>query len=182
MGRKNTQYMDVLTHLPEWEERRPVWADPHGAYTIEILESQWDYELEGFFLAHCLGTKDAAEFNLGHRAYSVRDRFGIPHATVLCAFADVWSPYGKSADLGTIEPFWPEKTDGPELNVLQVRGRCDALAMLPFHKLVRQWYEDRGGKLQVPDSTMDTAVTRLGDSDVMYHCGYQLDLSVNHFT
>lgn len=182
--RRSRAYTDMLRKWGDgvpWESRRVVWNEPLGAYTIEALESQWDYALEGFFLAHCLGTKDYDEFSLSHKAYSVKDEMGFPHATILCGIADVWSPYGRSADIGTVEPFWPELASGPELNVLQVRGRCDALAMLPFHKMVREWYEDRGGKLQVADSTIDAAVARLGDDDVEYHFEYRLDESVNHF-
>lgn len=184
MAVPKTAYTDMLEKwgagVP-WESREVVWKEPHEAYTIEILNSQWDYAMEGFFLAHCLGTKDFDAFSKSHRAYSVRDEMGFPHCTILCAYEGQFSPYGASTDIGTIEPFWPEKAEGPELNVLQVRGRTDDLAMLVFHKMVREWYEERGGKLQVPDSTMDRVVLKQGDDDAMYHFAYMLDESVNHY-
>lgn len=181
--RRSTTYTDMLTKWKEvpWESQNVVWNEPFGAYTIESLDSQWDYALEGFFLAHCLGTKDFDEFSLVHHAYSVKDALGFPHCTILCVEEDTWSSYGRSADLGTMEPFWPESARGPAMRVLQVRGREDALAMLPYHKMVREWYEDRGGKLYTRDSVMDAYITRNGDDDIPYHCQYKLDESVNHF-
>jgi hypothetical protein len=164
-----------------WEKTEVVWTEPAGAYTIQRVTTEWDYGLEGYFLAHCLGTKDVPRFERIHKVYSLRDKLGIPHCTILCASAQQWSEYGNSADLGTVETFWPEGFDGPELNVLQVRGRCDAIAMLPYHQLVREWYEAKGGKLTMPDADLNRAVIRMGDDDYAYHFQYKLDESVNVF-
>lgn len=180
--RRKAQYRDMLTMEIPWESREVLWEDPQGGYTVERVASQWDYGLEGYFLAHCMGTKDFDEFEKAHRVYSLRDAKGIPHCTILCQRTDEWSPYGRSTDLGTVEPFWPEKAGGIEVTVLQVRGRQDALAMLPFHKLVREWYEARGGKLMVADSRMDAACLSIGDDDFEYHFQHKLDESVNFFT
>src|SRR5438105_739592 len=109
---------DLLTMTPlPWEEREVVYKE--GEHTIERLRTQWDYELEGYMLAHCLGTKNAETFGKHHYVFSVRDNAGIPHATVLCVRRGKRSPYGGCADLGTNNHM---KFEGKKLRVLQVRG------------------------------------------------------------
>lgn len=162
-----------------WEEEIPVWEAPRGGYRLEEIRTQWDYELEGYFLAHCLGTKDADEFNKAHRVFSLRDRFRIPHCTVLLQRNDTWSPYGQSADLGTEHPCY---IDDDPYWVLQVRGRNDDVARWEFYKLVLQWFMQHGGKLEVPAATLMRRIGVIGDRDLKYHYGYFLDESVNHFT
>lgn len=179
--RKRAGLVDLLEVEKPWEKYRKVWTDPQGQYDIVAIETQWDYCLEGYFLAHCLGTKDFDEFNSDHIVYSLRDSLQIPHATILCLRDSKWSVYGNSADLGTTAFFFPE----PDIRarVLQVRGREDCIAALPFHRLVREWYKSRGGKLAIAEDRMDWwCKSRLtGDHDEDYHYEYNLDPSVNYF-
>lgn len=162
-----------------WEERIPVWGNKSGSYTLEEVRMQWDYELEGFFLAHCLGTKDANAFNKAHRVFSLRDSLGFPHCTVLLQRDGEWSPYGKSGDLFTdnrmlIGNRW--------YKVLQVRGREDQIARPEFYSMVVEWYESLGGKMEMPLAEIQRFLLRRGDTDIKYHYSYLLDQSVNYFT
>src|SRR6266550_2466101 len=91
-----------------WESPEVVWTTPNAPYTIVKCNSQWDYELEGWYLGHCLGTKNYVEFSKAHVAYSLRDRLGIPHATILCLRQEEYSPYGGGWDIGSRRIFTPE--------------------------------------------------------------------------
>jgi hypothetical protein len=168
----------ILKMGAPWEERIPIWAPKSGAYTLEEVRTQWDYELEGYFLAHCLGTKDSTEFNKAHRVFSLRDSLGFPHCTVLLHRDGVWSPYGRSADLFTenrvlIGNRW--------YKVLQVRGREDAIARPEYYGLVVQWFESLGGVMEFDLGEIQRYLMRRGDSDIKYHYSYLLDQSVNYF-
>lgn len=135
--------------------------------------SQWDYELEGFYLAHCLGTKNYDDFAKAHVVYSLRDGLGYPHATILCVRPEEYSPYGACWDVGSRYEFAPE---GESLRILQVRGRNDDLAMAPFHAIVRDWYILHGGQIDSRIlSRIDEVIWREGDSDWNYHFRYLLD-------
>jgi hypothetical protein len=163
-----------------WEKYRVV-CKLDNQYDIVALETQWDYCLEGYFLAHCLGTKDFDEFNENHVAYSLRDSLQIPHATILCLRDGKWSDYGHSSDLGSTAYFYPES--GLRARVLQVRGREDCVAALPYHRLVREWYKDHGGELVITDDRLDFwCNSRMtGDHDEFYHYKYLLNTAVNFF-
>jgi len=179
--RTRAGFVDLLKVEKPWEKYRIVWSDPNGQYDMVAIETQWDYCLEGYFLAHCLGTKDFDEFNDIHVAYSLRDSLRIPHATVLCLRDSKWSDYGKSADLGTTAFFYPES--GLRARVLQVRGREDCVAALPFHRLVREWYSSHGGQLVIEQERLDAwcRSRMMGDHDDLYHYQYSLNPSVNFF-
>jgi hypothetical protein len=171
---------DLLAESPlPWEERATVAKS--GAYTFERVRTQWDYELEGFLLAHCLGTKDAHEFNLNHEVFSIRQAdTGIPHATILCVKKGKSSPYGRCSDLGTHKPFRPRK-DGYKLRVLQVRGRNDVLAKPEFLGLAMRWYVFGGGKPRISLELLQEYAARKGDDDDLYHyCGL-LDERTNEY-
>lgn len=178
---KNSGLRDLLSIDKPWSEYRIVWTDPTGQYDMVAVETQWDYGLEGYFLAHCLGTKDFEEFNEDHVVYSLRDSRRIPHATALCIRDGKRSLYGQSTDLGTMAPFRPEP--GLDARVLQVRGREDKLAALPYHRLVRDWYIASGGELMLDPKRLDAWCTRsaFSDFDWQYHCDFLLDESVNFF-
>jgi hypothetical protein len=169
---------DVLNMIPiPWEERDAVAQS--GEYTIERVRTQWDYELEGFMLAHCLGTKNAETFGKHHRVFSVREKgSGIPHATVLCVRRGARSPYGACADLGTKGHM---RFEGRKLRVLQVRGRFDALARPEYLQLVFQWFQSLGGKPRISLNTMLHHAVKYGDDDDYYHFENWMD-ERNDFT
>lgn len=168
-----------------WENPQVVWTHPEGAYSVVLCDTQWDYALETYFLAHCLGTKDYREFSDAHVVYSIRDQFGIPHATILCQRNGKLSPYGTCYDLGTAEYFRPHHRGTPKLEspmrVLQVRGRNDDLAMLPYLELAQQWFVAMGGNPKIPFRKWNQAVYRHMDTDFEYHFCYLLDESNNKF-
>lgn len=172
---------------PPWEESIVQWATENGAYSLYEVNTQWDYELEGYFLAHCLGTKKAAEFNVAHKVLSLRDKLGYPHATVLLNRLGKYSPYGASRDLLTDEPV---KLDDPSAKfpvayrVLQVRGREDRIARWEYYALIRGWYTQHGGLFkdkEKPLGLVKRAVIHAQDRDIKYHYGYILDESANWF-
>lgn len=161
-----------------WEEREVVSRS--GPYTIESVRTQWDYELEGFFLAHCLGTKDADKFGRHHQVFSVRDAdSGVPHATILCVRPGKWSPYGGCRDLGTKHSM---RIDGKKLRVLQVRGRFDEIARPEFMYLTAMWFQAQGGKLDIPLAQVLRYCAVKGDDDEEYHYDLLFDDSRNGFT
>lgn len=181
---------------PPWEESNVEWTTDDGAYVVAELRTQWDYELESYYLAHCLGTKDAVEFGQGHKAFSLRDRLGFPHCTILLLANGSKSPYGGSSDLLT--PYsmtltsktmpWMDLPDGAtwswKYKVLQVRGRNDRVARWEYYSIVRQWFKAHGGKFK-RDHTVEEyqrVVMALCDTDLKYHYGYLLDESSNFFT
>lgn len=172
-----------LLPLP-WEEREVHWEDPESGYRVEKVRTQWDYQLEGYLLAHCLGTKNADVFGRIHRVFSVREPEGIPHCTILTTFAPRLSPYGQSADLATKDPMTlKEGKRRHKAWVLQVRGRTDLVAYPAFHQIARRWYKaHKGGKL-LDDEKMDELLLNLKflDRDITYHFLGLLDESVNHF-
>lgn len=172
---------------PPWEQYVVQWATEDGAYSIVEVNTQWDYELEGYLLAHCLGTKNATEFNVAHRVFSLRDRLGFPHATILLNRMGVHSPYGASRDLLTSAPM-KLKEDGQKFPiryyVLQVRGREDQIARWEYYAIVRDWFRKHGGRFTPKRDVDDVrrAVMHAMDRDVKYHYGYLLDESANFFT
>ena len=171
---------DLLRDMPPpWEQRDVV--DTFGAYTVERVSTQWDYELEGFYLAHCLGTKDADEFNRIHRVFSIREaELGIPHATILAVKKgkQKHSPYGICSDLGSHANCMVR---GDKLRVLQVRGRHDALARPEFLSVAAAFYCSRGGRLRVPLQAIQKFAERKGDQDVLYHYHFLMG-KTNPFT
>lgn len=167
---------DISNITVPWESTQEVWRD--GPYSIVRSDSQWDWWLESYFLAHCLGTKNHAEFSKAHVVYSLRDAFGIPHATILCVREDEFSPYGRCWDVGSHHNFQPEQES---VRILQVRGRNDDLAMAPYHALIRDWYVQNGGILQVPIDKFVQYILREGDADYDYHFRYKLDTKRNGF-
>jgi hypothetical protein len=169
---------DMLSMIPlPWEEREAVAQ--HGEYTIERVRTQWDYELEGFMLAHCLGTKDAEAFGKHHVVFSVREKHtGIPHATVLCVRKGGRSPYGACADLGTKSHM---KFEGRKLRVLQVRGRQDDYARPEYIEFVFKWFQSLGGKPKISLHTLLWHADKHGDTDDAYHFDGWMD-EENHFT
>lgn len=180
MKSQTHSFKDMLEMDIRWECPSSVWKDDQGAYTIATVKTQWDYELEGFFLSHCLGTKDAAEFEESHKVYSVRDALDVPHATILCQIVGKHSIYGASGDLLTGEPFQPEK--GLFLRVLQVRGRGDKLAMQPYMQMVIEWFKARGGQWEPGEEghmrnllKAYCAQASIADFDFLYHYRYMLD-------
>jgi hypothetical protein len=134
--------------------------------------------MEGYLLAHCIGTKDADEFGKAHRVFSLRDKLGVSHCTVLLQRDNTWSPYGGSRDLLTNSPMTLGKD---KYFVLQVRGREDELARWEYYWMVLQWYLAHGGKCNVQYGKLQQAVEHVQDSDLKYHYGYALDESVNMF-
>lgn len=172
---------DISATIPPWENPAPVWKSQSGAYSIVKCDTQWDYQLETYYLAHCLGTKDYNAFSRAHMVYSLRDELGIPHATILCVRPDEYSPYGMSWDIGSYHTFDPEPGE-QALRILQVRGRQDDLAMECYHSIVRDWYTQFGG--EVPKRVIPKIVAFCalhGDSDVNYHFRYLLDEQKNAF-
>lgn len=169
---------DLLNLIPiPWEERDVVAQ--HGEYTIERVRTQWDYELEGFMLAHCLGTKNAETFGKHHTVFSVREKgTGIPHATVLCVRRGARSPYGACADLGTKNHM---RLGGRKLRVLQVRGRYDDLARPEYLEIVFRWFMSLGGKPTISLNTLLRHAYTHGDDDEDYHFDGWMD-EVNGFT
>ena len=162
-----------------WENPEVIWDIPKSPYTIVRCDTQWDYGMEGYFLAHCLGTKDHDAFSKAHVCYSLRDTLGVPHCTILCVREDEYSPYGYAWDIGSVRSFTPE---GESLRILQVRGREDRIAMPIFHAYVRDWYTRNGGKIDVDITKLVNLLKKQGDNDRNYHFRYLLDESVNHFT
>ena len=181
MGKSKPGLRDLISIKKPWSEYRIVWSEPEGQYDMVAIETQWDYGLEGYFLAHCLGTKDYEEFSETHIAYSLRDSLRIPHATILCVRDGARSMYGGCTDLGTTRSFTPE--EGVSCRVVQVRGRQDTLAAMPYHRIVRSWFVAHGGALIMSPDTLDywCESPRLADHDWQYHCEYLLDESVNFF-
>jgi len=168
---------DITTVIPPWERPDVVWKS--GPYSIVKCDTQWDYQLETYYLAHCLGTKDYDGFSRAHVVYSLRDELGYPHATILCVREDEYSPYGRCWDIGSYEYFTPEP--GENLRVLQVRGRYDDIAMPIYHAIAREWYIQFGGKIQVDEAKLVTFLERTGDDDWNYHFRYLLDEERNSF-
>lgn len=140
-------------------------------YSIEVVETEWDYGVEGFMLAHCLGTKDWMKFHKNHVVFSIRDKYGVPHATLLYARSRTESDYGDFNDFlgGT-----PMMYYGEALHHLQARGRNDNLAMRPFHRIAREFHKSRGGTLGRHNAILDAYCTLHGDRDRRYHYEYTL--------
>ena len=161
-----------------WENPEVVYECPGGGYSVQRCASQWDYWLETYFLAHCLGTKDYADFSKSHVVYSLRDKYGIPHATILCVREDEPSPYGMCWDIGSYHLFTPEDE---RIRVLQVRGRNDAIAHPIFHALVREWYRHKGGRIDMDVGKIVRFLQAKGDKDTQYHFRFILDETTNHF-
>src|SRR3954462_1281928 len=118
-----------------WEKPEVV-HDFDDGWKIVRVQTAWDYGIEGWFLDHCLGTKHFDTFEQGHRVFSLRDRYDVPHATILCLLPEIVSPYMGCADLGVADYFGIE---GENLKILQVRGRKDALARPEFLYKVGEW-------------------------------------------
>lgn len=167
---------DISKVVIPWEKPEVVWEHPEGAYSVCKCDTPRDWNFEGYFLAHCLGTKEYEEFSKAHVVYSLRDKRGIPHATILCLREDEFSPYGAAWDIGSILPFQPE--DEP-LRILQVRGREDDIAHPVFHCMVREWYVAHGGIIQADIANIVEFLRVRGDSDENYHFRYLMDDSVN---
>lgn len=172
---------DISVGGVPWENPASVWNTSDGAYSIQRCDTAWDYALEGWYLAHCLGTKDYEQFSKAHVVYSLRDRLGIPHATILCVRPEEYSPYGRCWDIGSGRVFTPESSE-PDLRVLQVRGRHDAIAMPIFHAIVRAWYVAHGGYIEVEIAALVRYLQREGDDDFAYHFRYLMDERDNAFT
>lgn len=178
---KASSLRNLREHLPvPWENPEVVWEHPDAPYSIAKCDTPWDYGTEGYFLAHCLGTKDYHEFSEAHMVYSLRDALGIPHATILCLREDHHSPYGACWDIGSVLPFMPEP--GNPMRILQVRGRYDDVAMIPYHRMVRDWFVDQGGELSVQIDDFERVLARYQDTDTDYHFRYLINESKNAFT
>ena len=171
---------DISEIVPPWENPLVVYEIPDSPYTIQKCDTEWDYGIEGYFLAHCLGTKDFDHFSRAHAVYSLRDAAGIPHATILCVREDEYSPYGMCWDIGGVEWFTPEDPS-EKLRILQVRGRNDDIAHPVFHSMVRGWYVNFGGRILVDIEKLVNLLMRKGDHDFEYHFEYLLDESTNQF-
>lgn len=167
---------DILP-LP-WEDAKVV-AEIDG-YDVCAVRTPFDYGLEGYLLAHCLGTKDD-EFREKHRVYSIRDRNGVSHCTILyyCGASRNESPYGICDDFGSSRP--GRDGNGQELHLLQVRGREDQIAHPDYHEIARRFHETLGGEILVPEDALDAYCSRNGDKDYRYHDDYTLDTWVNWF-
>lgn len=172
---RNILEMDI-----QWENPERVWEEAEGGYSIVKVATQWDYCLEGYFLSHCIGTKDIDTFGIAHKVYSLRDALGVPHCTILCQNIDKQSMYGASGDIITHLPFLPE-AEGPILRVLQVRGRHDKLAMRPYMQMVLDWYKKFGGEWEQEEEHMIRLIenycskAQYADFDFLYHFRYMMD-------
>lgn len=168
---KRRKWENLIDWLPlPWDNNVPIWSDPESAYVVTPILTQKDYELEGKLLAHCLGTKHAEEWNKIHRMFSIRDPEGVSHATILGTTSRNQSPYGICQDLFTGNPM---EIKGEHIWVLQVRGREDTLAMLPFHRIARGFFAVHGGKFTVSDRNMDLICESHCDKDFKYHFEYK---------
>jgi hypothetical protein len=172
--------VDVRKRLQQrpWEKREVVGRIDD--YTIERVQTPKDYGTETVFLWHCLGTKNFERFEIGHRVFSLRDKHGIPHATILTLKPNVVSAYGSCADLGVIDNM---NVGGEALRVLQVRGRNDELAAPRFLRIAGKWWEECSGR-QIPDGVKHTTALQahiFGDSDMNYHLNYQMEPSKNPY-
>lgn len=167
-------YEDLTELLPiQWDNPDFLWVDKHTAYGVCEIITQDDFQQEGLLLAHCLGTKRADDWNVWHRMFSIRDREGLPHATILTTRNPKESPYGFCRDLGT---GYPMSYDGEQLWILQVRGRGDHIAYIDFHRIARRFYRDHEGRIPVSDSNMDHLLSEAGeDRDFAYHFDYKYD-------
>lgn len=68
-----------MKKLPKPYEHREVVFTCSNGWTIERLERA-DFAIEGFFMGHCLGGKDAVGCNGPY--LSLREPDGTPHATI----------------------------------------------------------------------------------------------------
>lgn len=183
------KYVNLLKKgKPPWESPSIQWKNPDGAYAMTEVKTQWDFQLEGYYLAHCLGTKNAAEFLVAHRVFSLRDKLGYPHATILLLKEGAYSPYEASHDLLTdhtlkLKVPFGSKTRDQRYRVLQVRGRTDDIARWEYYSIVRDWFAAHGGRFprSHPRGDVKRAVLKMQDTDVKYHYAYMLDESVNYF-
>jgi hypothetical protein len=155
------------------------WENPEVVgrvrdHSIVRVQTPWDYGLETYFLDHCLGTKHFETFERGHRAFSVRDRYGVPHATILTLRPEMVSPYMGCTDLGTTQF---GNVGGELVRVLQVRGRKDKPARVDYLRMVRSWFmECVGHEYQGPNQKIvDMHNYVFGDNDTDYHDLYLLD-------
>lgn len=164
---------------PPWENPESVGTLDNGMKVVRV-QTPWDYGMESYFLGHCLGSKDFLNFEVGHRAFSVRDTYGIPHATILCLKNGIVSPYQGSADLGT---FQMGNIGGELLRIIQVRGRHDAPANINYLRPVRKWFMRCVDHLYqgVPDKIVDMHNFIFGDTDEEYHEHYMMDDEDNHW-
>jgi hypothetical protein len=158
--------------------RDVVWTE--GPYTIEAVDTEWDYRLEGYMLGHCLGVKDFKEFDSRHQVLSLRDTVGVPHATVLTTYLRTLSEYGLSDDLFGSDPaIYQDKTI---LHMLQIRGRHDRIARPEYHQIVRRWWKDAGGSYERTDEELDRICrTAYPDTDRTYHYSYLMDATSSIF-
>lgn len=99
----------------------------------------------------------------------------------------MYSPYGAGCDLGSREWFKPkyrgEKKREKPLRVLQVRGRGDDVAMVPFLEIAQTWFLEMGGSLGdlVSFGKWNDSIYPYTDSDYTYHFLYLLDEHRNDF-
>jgi hypothetical protein len=156
-----------------WEYPEPVGQVENG-WTIVRVQTPWDYGLETYFLDHCLGTKHFEAFEKGHRVFSLRDEYEVPHCTILCLKPGFVSAYAAFADLGTTQR---AELGGEELHVLQVRGRHDNPAGVKYLKLVRSWFlENLGREYEgIEPEIVDMHNLVFGDKDDQYHHAYILN-------
>lgn len=142
------------------------WENPEvlhtfrDQWTIVRVQTPWDYCLETWYLDHCLGSKHFETFELGHRVFSLRDTYGIPHATILGILPDITSPYMGCSDLLTTDFF---NIGGENLRILQVRGREDDLATRESLFKVCEWLQ-----MAMPKTLLHQTAL-FGDTDMDYH-------------
>lgn len=158
----NKFYIKVLEK--PWENPEVVHDFGDGR-TVVRVQTPWDYCLESWFLDHCLCSKHFETFEVGHRVFSVRDRWGIPHATILCLLPGVTSPYSGCADLHTVDYY---RIGGENLRILQVRGREDRLAQTADIQAIGEWL----GIDLSRELGLGAAV--FGDNDSDYHLRHLL--------
>lgn len=167
---------DLTDWMPFPWEQREVVAEMDGHEVVTVVTPH-DFALEGFLLAHCLGTKNVPEFLQNHRIFSVRDKNGVPHCTILYTFNREHSEYGKSDDFAASLPgVWK----GKGMHLLQVRGRVDDLARVEYHRIARAVHRHvMKGDIEIPDVHLDRWCIGMGDRDTIYHRGYRIDVSKN---
>jgi hypothetical protein len=156
-----------------WENPEPL-GHPAEGWSVVRVQTPWDYGLETYFLDHCLGTKHFETFERGHRVFSLRDQYDVPHATILALKPNIVSPYMGFTDLGTMQV---GNVGGEILRILQVRGRHDSPARVEYLRMVRNWFmECVGHKYEGADQRIvDMHNLVFGDSDTQYHDAYLLD-------
>lgn len=161
---KKFAYRDIVDMLPlPWENTDIVFE--HDGHAVTQIDNLHDAGLEGFMLAHCLGTKDRDFFD-NHLVFSIRDARMVPHATILYAKNRVSSPYGVCNDLLRSGMAMRQ---GTGLHLLQIRGRHDAVAHIVYHRVARAFHQSMAGTIQVEDGLLDYLCMAYGDNDLTYH-------------